>query len=502
MSKTLLRLNQEHLFEFDHKVKTQIADGMNHVVISNGWDLSRTCLFKTPDTTQTAFVETPDDFVLLNEDGTKDYVTSSENSNGEVQSVPISFSPSTQQGTNTVRVYLCCGYNHLDCDGFAVRLYTETTAKKRIYLGSYVYLKTKTTEIRRLSRPIKLSEIVFDRYVEFEIASLEYINEKLRTRRNEFVDLIDGELPQNNLLTVEFSLINGERRNGFFHFPIHDTTRSSISVVDNYKNLEAYCRQIDDRFEYQLRYNGRQIEEFIYQLNSIAGNDYYIEHNVKISERLPSNVEVITAEYTHFQRQDFQRLYKIRPVVENYDSAFVSLDYTVRLINAANGQGIERTGSVSSPSISVFRPTTLKLDVPGYQLKVYNKVIGQGAPAKFMTERVIQKVVQPVYISTASFVSNAYVFPTSPSLVSIPVLDSKNTALVPVPGTAYSLVCYDTDGGELINVPRDERLRDAFAFWISDDSAQRLRKAKNGVFSILAKSAEKTTTVISYAFKI
>ena len=502
MSKTLLRLNQEHLLEFDHKVKTQIADGMHHVVITNGWDLSRTCLFKAPDTTQTAFVETSDDFVLLNEDGTKDYVTSSENSNGEVQSVSFSFSPSTQQGTNTVRVYLCCGYHHLDCDGFAVHLYTETTAKRRIYLGSYAHLKTKTTEVKLLSRPIKLSEIVFDRYVEFECASLEHINEQLWLKHAEFKDLIDGELPQDNLLTVEFSLISGERRDGLFHFPIHDTVRSSISVVDNYKNLEAYCRQVDDRFEYQLRYGGQQIEDFIYQLNSLAGNDYYIEHNIKISERLPSNVEVITAEYTHFQRQDFQRLYKIKPVVENYDSAFVSLDYAVRLINAANGQGIERTGSVSSPSISVFRPTALKLDVPGYQLKVYNKVIGQGAPAKFMTERVVQKVVQPVYVSTASFVSNAYVFPTSPSLVSIPVFDSKNTALVPVPSVVYSLVCYDMDGGELINVPRDERLRDSFAFWISDDSAQRLRQAKNGVFSVLAKSAEKTTTVISYAFKI
>ena len=119
-----------------------------------------------------------------------------------------------------------------------------------------------------------------------------------------------------------------------------------------------------------------------------------------------------------------------------------------------------------------------------------------------MTERVIQKVVQPVYISTASFVSNAYVFPTSPSLVSIPVFDNKNTALIPVPSVAYSLVCYDKDGDELISVPRDERLKDSFAFWISDNSAQRLRQAKNGVFSVLAKSAEKTTTVISYAFKI
>ena len=73
---------------------------------------------------------------------------------------------------NRLRVHVLSGYNFDDIDGFSINAYILGYNKKLINLCNWFYLKNSTGELHFNTKPLKISESVFDKYIYIDILSV------------------------------------------------------------------------------------------------------------------------------------------------------------------------------------------------------------------------------------------------------------------------------------------------------------------------------------------
>lgn len=374
MASTLVRLSDQILLEYFYDETDYRLNEIGLKRCDNRYDNSITILNDklTGNYAKYTCVQTDTDNVLLDENGTYHYYD--ENVNISIKDVNLV--GSTNYKCNKVRVHIMSGYNFDDCNGFNVNVYIEGENKKLIYLSNYVYLKSSVTQMIFNPKPIKISEAVFDKYVEFSVSSLENLIEIQNAGSGILFPLLDVKIKSDHKIYIDYNKVNTVTyKNGFATYTTLDNISTVISSIDRYGKIENHIELSEDGsyFEFQARYDGKPIEDFIYQLNSMKSNNYYVIHSIKVVEQVGSAFHECD-EYSLVQKRDYEKMFRFRPVLYNKGVIAVSIDYEMKLMNEVDGTGISKTGSITSDKPELFREKLVKINVSGGIIKTYNRI--------------------------------------------------------------------------------------------------------------------------------
>lgn len=278
---------------------------------------------------------------------------------------------------NHCRLHILCGYNMEDIDGFGINFFIRDT-KKVFNLADIVIFKPNISDITFAKSPKRITESVFDRYIEFDVISLEDIIEYSRTDSDMVSRVFGDDMEIDGVIHVETCEVKESRlENDFRVMTIFNKKRTSFPIGSEYKLLRADLRFSEDGtcVEFQGAF-GKDVsfEDFIYRLNSMSKNEYFVQHEIRVVEQV-GNSFIEQDTWTLVQNSDFDKVYRFRPVIENKGVISLSIDYKMMIMNAYNVNGISVESSISTKDIHNFQGKLIRLNAPMQNLRVVNKIV-------------------------------------------------------------------------------------------------------------------------------
>lgn len=279
-------------------------------------------------------------------------------------------------GYNKCRLHILCGYNMEDIDGFGINVFIRDTSKV-FNLADVVFFKLNLSDVIFSKSPKRITESVFDRFVEFEILSMEDLLEYAKTD-DEMVKRVFGEDMQvDGVIHVETYEVKESRlEDGFRVMTTFNKQRTSFPIGNEYKSLRAELRFSEDGtcIEFHGSSGNVSFEDFIYRLNASSKLEYFVQHEIRVVEQVGSSfIEQDT--WISVQNTDFDKVYRFRPVIENKGVTSMSIDYRMTIMNSFNQNGISVEASISTRDIQNFQGKLIRLNAPIQNLRVVNKIV-------------------------------------------------------------------------------------------------------------------------------
>jgi len=320
-------------------------------------------------------------FILLDEDNAYPYELFDDN----VSVNDITFPINLNIKYDVLRIHMISGYNFPNISGFISTIYWRMKNNNKIKILENAYINIDNELIYFNPKPIFISGIVFDKYVEYIIPSFAWSLDNQQANignPNTFSHIITngvGLVDQVNLY-YEFKEINSvDYVNGYANLIIGNNFRFSIKSKDEFDLLTAVIEEAEDGdyFRYFGQWDGGSIEDYIFSLNSLAGNSYYIIHEITLLEQLGGNF-IKTFDMTVNQDDNFDLPNEWIPIVKNAAIAVsFSIEYTLRLYNRADGTSINKSSFLSSFDVSKYGKTRLRLNIGtnNRPLNIVNKIV-------------------------------------------------------------------------------------------------------------------------------
>jgi len=329
------------------------------------------------------------------------------NSDPDIVVTDISIFPSINVEYDKVRIHILSGYNFDELEGFIASVYMRSGDNKQIRLSNIAYLKSSNFLLKLNSSPIKISGDMFDKYVEFEIPSPEYM-------------LDDQEANPGSDAILCYYFTNGQyfntERNAYFEFReiesilyengfvflnTGEVTRFSFSTHDKFDVLTASIEEKESYFEYSAKWDGNTIEDFIFSLNSLAGNNYCILHDIEVIEQIGESF-IPSYNISTIQRESYDRVFKFRPILEYASSATsFSISYTVRLYNQVDGKSIVKTSYITSMNVNKYGERMVPITISGATpVKIYNQIVRKNNEIIDSLSNILTNVMTVSYINT------------------------------------------------------------------------------------------------------
>lgn len=298
---------------------------------------------------------------------------------------------------DSVRFHFVSGYTFDTYKGIILGIRNvENDGKPNIFSNIVVYPQTFNDIITFNSKPIFLTDAIFDKYIEVKIPAIKLINDDYYTALNKSTTFASKITPRHTdsgfkgfikdaNITITLDVIGdiSELRTDqtvYDIFKITDHKEAKLTQSDDFDNLNAVIQDSPggDYIEFFAEYNDQFVEEFISRLNQEeAGNKWIIMHQLSVFEQVGSAF-INTAKQMFIQEDDFDEPLVFRPVLKNGDTALsFSIDYLLRLINQKNGEQIIRSASFSSFDVKKWGKNILKIELTDapQSHKIYNKII-------------------------------------------------------------------------------------------------------------------------------
>lgn len=295
-----------------------------------------------------------------------------------------------------VRFHFISGF---DFEGFEALILsirnTQNNGVTNIFANILVAPETIDELITFNTKPIFLSDSLYDRYIDIKIPSVKNINEEFRlspTPQNTFAALISptdtgySGFIYNSPIDISLSecgkreKLDTNTSTKFDVFEVTENYDSSVSQTNEFDEVGANVQESTngDFIEYYLTYNGGFPEELISILNRRNPQDEWIViHQLSVFEQIGSSF-INTSRQVIFQEDSFDEPLIFRPVLKNAGSAIsMSIDLLCRLTNKRTGEQIIREASFSLLSPKKYGKSLINIpltDEPQSQ-RVYNKII-------------------------------------------------------------------------------------------------------------------------------
>ena len=407
---------------------------------------------------------------------------------------------------NRLRIHVLSGYNFDDIDGFAINAYILGYNKKLINLCNWFYLKNSTGELHFNTKPLKISESVFDKYIDVDILSVNHLLQ-LQDNSPEIIKKLFGEnIYEDYEINLEVNLIQKTQSYGSYQFlsftyspepittviqtkSIYDTVSSAISV-----NQKDCC------LEYRAEYKGDSIEDFIYELNSRPGNDFYLNHTITIIEQVGQSFPIVDR-YSTVQTDNYSKLYKYRPVLYNKMANTVSLEHEIQLINRVDGNGFSVRGSLTVP-VSAIKSFALKLNVPEGEHKIYNKIATVKHNLVHDLSEITKTKIVPTYIKSNDISVDK----------KISILPFRNNIILKIssvekeiikPNLTYYLTFLKSDNSKIMikeTLAEDINRSDSLFFIIEEQTALSIINTCSPTCYVIAKSSESESVMTTLSW--
>jgi len=334
-SSTIYNINDYLLLEFIHNGGGVISSsnvGFKRIRNKYNGDITITnddaALRKTGNIIDFTVVDVETNKVLLDKDTGYYYPELDPNIVVENIAVP----PGLNVTYDKVRMHILSGYNYPTLDGSVFSIQVVMNNNKKLKLCDLSYIKTDNRLLYFNPKPIKLANHVYDKYIEFLIPSLDkMLDDQKYLGLSQYIlsyYLTDGVyLADKRSLSMEHDTINRVSfNNGIVNIYCQEKNMANVKSNDEFGGLAAVISEnaAGGYFEYHGSWNGAMIEDFVYQLNSIAGNSYYIIHDIRIFEQY-GDAFVETSNYTSIQTDRYDKSMKLRPIIENGSAVSFSI---------------------------------------------------------------------------------------------------------------------------------------------------------------------------------
>ena len=297
---------------------------------------------------------------------------------------------------DTVRVHIRSGYNFQDNQGFLLNLYLEDVLGNKFSLLSQSYLKRDLSSIKFNRIPVRVSDVAYDKYVEYKILNSEDIISEGAPNSSFVRSIVD--IKNNPLIFLEFNIIDTvDISSGYMKLITSIKEETYVPLSDNYSNLTASLTEKESYFEYFAKWDEESIENTIYLLNSRSGNDFVLEHEVSLYVQYGNEFALLES-FTRTQTSNYNIPLKYRPVLDNNVDGSIQIEYTLRLFNRANGVSITKESSVNSLNVNRYTKEPFRIQVDGIQpIKVYNKIVKKEISNVNIPKPFEQKIILPLY---------------------------------------------------------------------------------------------------------
>lgn len=326
---------------------------------------------------------------------------------------PVVFQPNVNVIYDTIRLHMVSGYNFPDNDGSILRIDFRQNNDVPLLLCNAALLKNERRNLFFNPRPIRISQFIYDRYWEIKVPSQAMMLQGQLDNpglSNTLAGQMTGGIGLANQFTlyVDFKTIrSSDYSQGVAYFTTDSQERFALASRDAFGLLVADIKFATDGdyMTYSATYDGSSLEDFMFSLNSLAGNDYIIYHELRVSEQL-GQTYLETNNITSIQTGDYNILNTFVPLVRNSGAASFAVDYTMRLFNRADGRSIFKSASISSMEVNKYGKNKMQINVGNsLPIKVYNKIVSSEAVVvKDIGGVNTQTKYVPTYIDTANIV--------------------------------------------------------------------------------------------------
>jgi len=313
---------------------------------------------------------------------------------------------STTSFYDTVRFHFISGMDISKYTGIILGVrHTENSGKINNFASILLNSLNYSDLIQYNSKPIYLSESIYNTYIEIKILSIDKLNQSyysvspkdpdyntiLRTKLASQITLYDVTDTNSNFsgfINQSPILFTLDECNSTDLIKTNDTT-FTIYKVDNHKeaslpqvnNYEKFNLTISEAldgnyFVYYAMYDNGFPAEFI-NLLSQNNESWVLIHQLNVFEHTQHGGTFQTSTLTTYQSNNFDEPQYFRPILKNsgIDVSF-DIDYMVRLLNQNTGEQIIRTGSVSSYNVNRYGRNTIGINMQTSpeSHKIYNRV--------------------------------------------------------------------------------------------------------------------------------
>jgi hypothetical protein len=246
------------------------------------------------------------------------------------------------------------------------------------------------------SKPLFLSDSLYDRYIDIKVPSIKNVNNEYITALNQSTTFAANITPNGtggstgfiDNAPIQINLSECARREKlatnvnikYDIFEISENYNASVSQTNEFDNVGTFINEAvnGDYIEYYLTFNAGFPEELLSILNNRnPNNDWIIIHQLSVFEQVGSAF-INTTRQIVFQEDNWDEPLVFRPVLKNAGSAVsMSIDLLSRLTNRLNGEQIIREASFSmlSPKKYGKKLNVIPLSDEPQSQKVYNKII-------------------------------------------------------------------------------------------------------------------------------
>jgi hypothetical protein len=334
-----------------------------------------------------------------------------------VSDISASLSPNLKY--DKVKLHLLSGYDFQGIDGLILALkwnqWTATgTGGTPFTAGAQVYLKGDP-QVKFSLVPFFLGDRLYDRYIEFKIPSLAEVNFDFwnspiapNTFGFQYTFNNTGFLQEGQINVSLYEITTTQIENGNRYFITGNYYETSFNQADLYSYISAVVRENPefDYIEYFPTWNGEFMEDYINLLNE-AGGDWAVVNQIEVYEQLgPAFLN--TFSMTSLQTTALNAPVAFRPIIRNASLAITfTIEYTMRLLNKANGQEIVRKATFTSNEPKKYGAQIQKINVlEGYRpVKVYNKIV---KVSEADVETSVQYVGTPTVMTQNVYVNSYY----------------------------------------------------------------------------------------------
>lgn len=304
----------------------------------------------------------------------------------------------------TIRFHVMSGYNFQDCVGATFSLYVKDTNGNRIYLLNQAFQKSEINRYKYSQTPKKIGINHYDKYIEFNV--IDYDDVINGTINKSFFNGVIGFSNDNVLYATSTKIQSVSYENGYPLLNESDGKTISFAPKDEFSLLTADISEHEDGyFQYMAGWNGQPIENMLFRLNSISGNDYYVIHDLEFYEQR-GNSFYLADSITTTQTNNYDKPKKIRPIISTNANGGLKVIYTVRLFNKANGDSIIKQASLSTLNITPYLEKIGKLNITqlGTAPKVYNKIVNNNI--NITKNGKLNKILVPIYVNSFNAQTN------------------------------------------------------------------------------------------------
>lgn len=406
---------------------------------------------------------------------------------------------------NRLRIHVLSGYNFDDIDGFTINAYILGYNKKLINLCNWFYLKNSTSELHFNTKPLKISESVFDKYVDVDILSVNYLLQLQDSSPETIKSLFGENIYEDHEVNLEVNLIQKSQNYGSYQFLSFVYSPEPITTVIQTKSIYDTVgsfidvNKSDCCFEYRAEYRGSSIEDFIYELNSRPGNDFYLNHTITVIEQVGQSFPIVDR-YSTVQTDNYSRLFKYRPVAYNKMANAISLEHEIQLVNRVDGNGFTVKGSLTTP-VSSIKGSTLKLNVPDGEHKIYNKIATVKHNLVHDLSEVTKTKIIPTYIKSNDISADK----------EISILPFRNNIILKLssmekaiqPNLTYYLTFLKSDNSKIMikeTLAEDIDRSNSLFFIIEEQTALSIINNCSSTCYIIAKSSESESVMTTLSW--